>query len=291
MTNETPLRSVLYTPGTKESVLIKALSSAADVLIFDLEDAVAPEAKSEARATVAKVVSDAGVQRHLVVRVNALNTAWCEDDVRAIAPLGVAGILFPKISTEAEVRAAEDLLNKYAAPAATRLWCMIETPLAILNVQTIAQQALQPGSRMSTWVIGTNDLIKELRAVQTASREYLLPALSMALLAARAYGLSILDGVHNDIRDMEGFESGCRQSLAMGFDGRTLIHPSQIEISNQVFSPTEEEIRQARTIVHAFDAPENKGKGVLKIDGRMVELLHAEIARRTLNIAKAIAHI
>lgn len=290
MTNEKPRRSVLYTPGVNEAVLLKALDSAADVLIFDLEDAVAPDAKVQARATVARLLSNRAFDdREIVVRVNGLDSPWCEHDVRAIAPLGVSAILFPKIGTEADALRAQALLNTHGASVRTKLWCMIETALGILNAQAIAQCSRQPDTRMDVWVIGTNDLLKELRAVSMPSREPLLPSLGIAMLAARAYGLNILDGVHNDIKDSAGFEDSCKQGLALGFDGKTLIHPTQIAVANRIFSPSEDAVREARAIVDAFALPENAGKGVLKVNGRMTELLHAEIAQRTLNIADAIA--
>jgi citrate lyase subunit beta/citryl-CoA lyase len=291
MAKEKPRRSALYTPGAKEAVLVKAFDSAADVLIFDLEDAVSPDAKSQARATVAGVLHARQTDdREIVVRVNGLDTAWCEDDVLAIAPLGVSAILFPKISSASDAEKAQALLDKHGAPAHTRLWCMVETALGVLNAQSIGQLARQPGSRMDGWVIGTNDLLKELRAASMPAREPLLPALGIAMLAARAYGLFILDGVYNDIQDSEGFEESCRQGLALGFDGKTVIHPVQIAAANKIFSPSEHAVQEARAIVDAFALPENAGKGVIKVNGRMTELLHAEMAQRTLDIAEAIAH-
>jgi citrate lyase subunit beta/citryl-CoA lyase len=285
-----PRRSALYAPGSSAAVLTKALNSAADVLIFDLEDAVSPDSKIKARETVVEILSGAApARREIVVRVNAIGSPWCEDDVRAVAQLGVSAILFPKVCSEDDVRAAESMMDVFGASPATRLWCMIETPLAILNAHAIARLATHASSRMGAWVIGTNDLVKELRAAHTPTREPLLTALSMALLAARAYGIAVLDGVHNDFRDLAGLEDSCRQGLAMGFDGKTLIHPTQIAPCNLIYSPTDEAVRHARAVIAAFDLPENRGKGVLSVDGRMVELLHADIARQTLEIADAIA--
>ena len=283
-------RSALYTPGSNPAVLLKAARSPADILIFDLEDAVAPQAKVEARRHVVRALADPAIQsRTVVVRVNGLDTPWAEEDVRAIARTGIAGVLVPKVNTEQDVRSAETLLNLCGVPRATELWCMVETPLALLNAQGIGQLARQKGSRMSTWVLGTNDLVKELRARHTPQREGLVPMLAIALLAARANGLCLLDGVHNDIQDTASFEFTCQQGRQMGFDGRTLIHPSQVEPCHRAYSPTEAEIEDARETVAAFAQPENAGKGVLQVKGRMVELLHAEIARHTLAVADAIA--
>lgn len=282
-------RSALYAPGANPAVLLKAARSPADILIFDLEDAVAPEAKVEARRNVVRALAEPAIRaRPVVVRVNGLDTPWAEEDVRAIARTGVAGVLVPKVNTEQDVRVAETMLNMFGVPRSTELWCMIETPLALLNAQGIGQLARQKGSRMSTWVLGTNDLVKELRARHTPRREGLVPMLALALLAARANGLCLLDGVHNDIKDTDGFEFTCQQGRQMGFDGRTLIHPTQIDPCHRAYSPTEAEVEEARDIIAAFSQPENTGKGVIQVKGRMVELLHAEIARHTLAVSEAI---
>lgn len=290
MTHTALRRSALYTPGANPAVLIKAARSEADVLIFDLEDAVAPESKPMAREAVARALADPALAaRTVVVRVNAIGSPWFEDDVRAVAALRPAGILFPKINNPAEVEQAEAMLNAYDLPRDTALWCMVETPEAILNAQAMGQLAQAPGARMSTWVLGTNDLVKELRACHTPMREGLVPMLAIALMAARANGLCVLDGVHNDIQDTAGFAATCEQGRQMGFDGRTLIHPAQIEACHSAYSPSEQEVEDARAVVAAFDLPENQGQGVLKVGGRMVELLHAQIARQTLDMHEAIA--
>jgi citrate lyase subunit beta/citryl-CoA lyase len=282
-------RSALYTPGTNPTVLLKAVRSEADVLIFDLEDAVAPESKDDARRHVVHALSEPAVRdRSVIVRVNGLNTPWSEEDVRAIARTGASGVLVPKINTAQDVRNAESLLNMCGVPRLTELWCMIETPLAILNAQSIGQLPLQEDSRMTTWVLGTNDLVKELHARHTRTREGLVPMLATALVAARASGLCLLDGVHNDVKDTEGFDFTCQQGRQMGFDGRTLIHPTQVEACHRAYSPTEAEIGEAHEIIDAFSLPENSGKGVIQVKGRMVELLHAEIAQQTLAVADAI---
>ena len=283
-------RSALYAPGANPAVLLKAARSEADVLIFDLEDAVAPQSKSMAREAVVRALADPAVAaRTVVVRVNAIGSVWCEDDVRTVASLRPAGILFPKINTPADVKLAQAMLSFYGVPRSTALWCMIETPQAILNAQAMGQLALDSDARMSTWVLGTNDLVKELHARHTPMREGLMPMLAIALMAARANGLCVLDGVHNDIQDTAGFAATCKQGRQMGFDGRTLIHPTQIEACHAAYSPTEQEVEDARAVVAAFDLPENQGKGVLKVGGRMVELLHAQIARQTLTMDEAIA--
>ncbi len=290
MTTPIPLRrSALYTPGANPAVLLKAARTDADVLIFDLEDAVAPQAKADARRHVLQALAAPELQgRAIVVRVNGLGTPWCEEDVRAFARSRVAGVLFPKISTEQDARTAEALLSFHGAPGSTELWCMIETPLAILHAQAIGQFARPRGARMSTWVLGTNDLVKDLRARHTPAREGLVPLLAMAVLAARAAGVSVLDGVHNDVKDTAAFDATCEQGRNLGFDGRTLIHPSQIAPCHRAYSPTEADVSEAREIVEAFDRPENRDKGVIQLGGRMVELLHAETARQTLAIAQAI---
>ncbi|WP_423456354.1 HpcH/HpaI aldolase/citrate lyase family protein [Ottowia sp. VDI28] len=289
MMNPKIRRSALYTPGANPTVLQKAARSDADVLIFDLEDAVAPGAKADARQHVIKALSDPALRgRSVVVRVNGLGTPWCEEDVRAVAGAPIAGVLFPKINTPQDAQAAQTMLNMHGVSRSVDLWCMIETPLAILNVQAIGQLAGQQGSRITTWVLGTNDLVKELRARHTPQREGLVPMLALVLLAARANGLCVLDGVHNDVKDETSFEFTCQQGRQMGFDGRTLIHPSQIAGCHLAYSPTDAEITDAREIIEAFALPENKGKGVIQLKGRMVELLHAEIAEQILRTATAI---
>jgi citrate lyase subunit beta/citryl-CoA lyase len=290
MSNPPLRRSALYTPGVDAAVLRKAIGGPADVLIFDLEDAVAPERKAQARDTVAQLLAQApAAGRRIVVRVNALDTDWCAQDVRAVAHLGPSAILFPKIATQGDVARATKLLDDAGAPAGTELWCMIETPLAILNLLEIARAATHADARMTTWVVGTNDLVKEMRGRHVPGREPLVPMLTTILLAARAFDVRVLDGVHNDTKDADGLAQCCAQGRAMGFDGKTLIHPNQIKACHDAFSPTEAEVRDARRILEAFALPENQGKGVLNLDGRMVELLHAEMAQRTVAMADAIA--
>lgn len=287
-----PRRSVLYMPGSNVRAMEKARDIPADALILDLEDAVAPDAKDVARAQVIDAVKAGGYgKREICIRVNGLDTPWGMDDIKAAVAAKPDAILVPKINSAADVARAEAALSAAGAPATLQLWCMIETPLAILNIQSIAAEALGIASRMTLWVMGTNDIAKELRAAHTPDRVPMLTSLGLSVIAARAYGLVILDGVYNDIKDEDGFTAVCEQGRDMGFDGKTLIHPSQVAPCNTIFSPDLETVAFARATIAAFEAPENKGKGVLKVEGRMVEILHAEIAKRTVAIADAIAEL
>jgi len=287
-----PRRSVLYMPGSNARALEKARDLKADALILDLEDAVAPDAKEEARAQVAAAVKQGGYgKREIAIRVNGLDTPWGLDDIASAVAAGPDAILVPKINSAADVERAEHALSEAGAKPGLKLWCMIETPLALLNIQAIAAKAREPASRMSVWVMGTNDIAKELRAAHTPDRVPMLAALGLALLAARAWGLVILDGVYNEIKNEEGFAAICEQGRDMGFDGKTLIHPGQLDPCNRIFSPDPETVAFARQTIEAFEKPENRGKGVLKVEGRMVEILHAEIAKRTVAIADAIAEL
>lgn len=274
-------------PGANARALEKARSLDADCLLLDLEDAVAPDAKDEARVQICDALREGGYgARELVVRINALDTAWGADDVAALADLPVAArphaILAPKISTAEQIDALVARMPEDCA-----LWIMIETPEAIFNLQALAAKAVD--TPLAAFIMGTNDLAKEMFAALVQGRAPLMTALSMAVLAARQYGLTILDGVFNDIADEEGFMAECRQGADMGFDGKTLIHPSQLAVCNGVFAPSEDEVAQARDVVAAFAAPENAGKGVLKINGKMTELLHRDMAARLLAIDAAIA--
>lgn len=287
-----PRRSVLYMPGSNARAMEKAREIPADALILDLEDAVAPDAKEEARAQVVHAVTQGGYgKREIVIRVNGLDTPWGIEDIKAAVAAKPDAILVPKINSAEDVARAETALTQAGADQKLQLWCMIETPLAILNIQSIAAKAQEPRSRMSVWVMGTNDIAKELRAAHTADRIPMLTSLGLSIIAARAYGIVALDGVYNDIKNEEGFAAICEQGRDMGFDGKTLIHPSQVAPCNTIFSPDPETVAFARKTIEAFEAPENKGKGVLKVDGRMVEILHAEIAKRTVAIADAIAEL
>jgi citrate lyase subunit beta/citryl-CoA lyase len=275
-------------PGANAKALEKAKALAADVLLLDLEDSVAPEAKESARDQVAAAVKAGGYgRREVIVRVNALATPWGRDDIAAAGAVGPDGILAPKVESGEAVAALDRAMTEAGFPTTASLWVMIETPRAILNLADIAAAAKR--TRLACFVMGTNDLAKETRARAGASRAPFFAALSLAVMAARAEGLTAIDGVYNDIANAAGFEAECRQGLEFGFDGKTLIHPSQIEVCNSVFAPTEEEIARARAVIAAFALPENAGRGVIKVDGRMTELLHLEEARRVVAVAEAIS--
>jgi citrate lyase subunit beta / citryl-CoA lyase len=285
-----PRRSVLYMPGSNARALEKAKSLAADALILDLEDAVAPEAKDAARAQVCAAVAGGGYSgREVVIRVNGLETPWGQADLRAAAAARPDAVLVPKVASGGDIARATEGLAAAGAPPSTQLWAMIEMPLAILNIAEIAAAAKVPGARLGCFVMGTNDLVKETRADLSKNRRPALYWLSAAITAARAYGLDALDGVYNNFKDAEGYRRECAHGRALGFDGKTLIHPDQIAVANEVFAPPEAEVAWARKIIAGFDLPEHKGKGVITVEGRMVELLHAEMARRTVAIAEAIA--
>jgi len=280
-----PRRSVLYMPGSNARALEKARTLAADALILDLEDAVAPDAKELARQQVADAVKQGGFgKREIIIRINALSTPWGEDDLKAAVAAGPDAVLVPKISSAAELHAID---AKIGGAAKLDVWAMVETPLAILNIGAVAAA----GGRLSCFVMGTNDLIKEIRGTHTADRANLSAALGLSVLAARQNGLVVIDGVYNDIQDGEGFAAICRQGRAYGFDGKTLIHPSQLDACNEIFAPSSADVEAARKVIAAFELPENRGKGAIKVDGRMVELLHAEIAKQTVALADAIAEM
>jgi citrate lyase subunit beta/citryl-CoA lyase len=259
-------------------------------LILDLEDSVGPDAKEEARARVAEAVRGGGYgRREIVIRVNGMDTPWGEADLAAALAAGPDAVLVPKIAGPEDVAALNRRFADAGASPDTTLWVMMETPLAILSAQAIAAVAAAPGSRLEAFVMGTNDLAKEMSLTQTQERLPLVTALGICVLAARAYGVCLIDGVYNDIKNEAGFRDSARQGVEFGFDGKTVIHPSQVGPCNEIFSPPPEEIAAAREIIAAFEEPENKGKGVISLNGRMVELLHAEIAKRTVAIADAIA--
>lgn len=285
MTAIRPRRSVLYMPGSNARALEKARGLPADALILDLEDAVAPDAKDLARGQVCAAVRAGFGKREVIIRVNGLSTPWGAADLEAAVAAAPDAILVPKISTAADINAVTERM--VAAPEKTAIWAMIETPLSILNLKEIAGA----GGRLACFVMGTNDLIKEFGGLHTQDRMNLATPLSLAVAAARAFGLIVIDGVYNDIQNEAGFATICEQGRAFGFDGKTLIHPSQVPACNAAFAPSEKEIEDARKVIAAFELPENQGKGAIKVDGRMVELLHAEIARRTVALADAIAEL
>lgn len=282
-----PRRSALYMPGSNARALEKAKTLDADVVIFDLEDAVAPEAKADARAQVADAVRGGGYgRREVVVRINAPDTDWAETDVATMADAGCDAILVPKVAKPADLGIVDGWLAGTSSTA--RLWAMIESPLAILNIAPIAEMAAAPNSRLVCFVVGTNDLVKDTRAELDAARTSALYWLSAIVTAARAYEIDVLDGVYNNFKDSEGFERECAHGRMLGMDGKTLIHPTQIEGANAAFSPAADQVEWARKVLAAFEQPENQGKGVIKMDGQMVELLHAEMAKRTVAIADAV---
>lgn len=285
-----PRRSVLYMPGANDRALEKARSLPADALILDLEDSVAPEAKAQARdKVIAAVKSGFYGTRELIIRVNALETPWGADDLKAAAAVGPDAILVPKVSRPGDMVSAAKLLKACGAPAHTRLWAMMETPLAILNARDIAGVAGDADQRFSCLVLGTNDLLKESRARALGDRFAIVPWLAMSVLAARSFGLDVIDGVYNDFKDDQGFRAECEQGRTLGMDGKTLIHPAQVEPCNQIFSPTEEEVSWSRKVIEAFALPDHKAKGVITVEGRMVERLHLVMAERVVAIAEAIA--
>jgi citrate lyase subunit beta/citryl-CoA lyase len=284
-----PRRSVLYMPGSNARALEKARTLPADVLILDLEDAVAPDAKAVAREQVAAAVKAKGFgPREVVIRINGLETPWGKDDLVAAAAACPDAILLPKVSAAADLEGLGKRLVDLHAPPALSVWAMIETPLAILNIGEIAAEARDALAALKVLVMGTNDLVRETRAKFVPGRLPVLPYLSLSVAAARAHGLDIVDGVFNDMEDADGFARECVQGRDLGFDGKTLIHPKQIEPCNAAFSPSASEVDHAKKIVAAFELPENRDKGAIALDGRMVERLHAEIARRTVALAQAI---
>ena len=281
-----PRRSVLYMPAANERALEKAKTLPADAIIFDLEDAVAPDAKEVARRNaVAAASSGQYGNRELTIRCNGLDTPWGADDIAAAASSGASAVVIPKVNSVAALDQASALLDAAGAPSSLMIWAMIETPTAIFDVRAIAAHP-----RVSVLVMGTNDLARELRsALGAAGRHPLVPHLAMALAAAREAGIAILDGVYNDVKDLEGFQAECVQGAEMGFDGKTLIHPGQVPVANDVWAPTDDEVAQARRVIAAFDDGLAQGLGVITVDGRMIENLHVANAQRTLAVADAIA--
>jgi len=283
MSDFTPLRSVLYMPSSNERALEKAKTIPCDGLILDLEDAVAPDAKPTARdaACAAAASGDYG-RRTVTIRVNGIGTQWHDDDIAAASQAGPAAIVVPKVNSSAEVRQLVAAMEQAGAPAHTKLWAMVETPVAILSALDIAQAS----DRLGAFVLGTNDLVKELYAEHVPGRAPILPSLHTALLAGRAAGIAVIDGVYNNVKDTDGFLAECEQGRQMGFDGKTLIHPGQVEGANAAFAPSEAAVADARGLIQAWE--EGKGAGVVTYNGKMVENLHVESAQRTLAIHEAI---
>jgi citrate lyase subunit beta / citryl-CoA lyase len=280
---------MLYMPGSNARALEKAKTLAADDVILDLEDSVAPDAKEAARAQVTAAVKAGGFgTREVVIRVNGVDTPWHAEDLNAAAHAAPDAILVPKVQDPDTLEMIGRRLLDMGTDHKTRVWAMIETPLAIFNILAIAAEARDSESRLAVLVMGTNDLAKDTRAHLVPGRAPMLAWLSTCVAAAHIHGVDILDGVYNDLANSDGFAIECTQGVELGFDGKTLIHPNQIAPCNTAFSPSAEEVAQARKMIAAFDLPENKGKGVVSIDGRMVERLHAEMARRTVAIVEAI---
>jgi len=275
-------RSALYLPASNARAIAKARTLPADAIILDLEDAVAPDAKAEARQAAVSAAREGGWgRREVVIRINGLDTGWGAEDLAAVADSDANAVLVPKVSGPEEIACVEALLTR--APEAMQVWAMIETCAAIPRLWDIA--ALAASTRLSTWIMGVNDLAKEMGAQLVPGRQPFLPFLSMAVAAARSHGLAILDGVCNEFRALDVFEAEARQGRMFGFDGKSLIHPAQIETCNAVFSPSQADLARARAVIDAFAMPENAGKGAIQVDGTMVERLHLEQAVRLVAIA------
>ena len=283
-----PRRSVLYMPGSNTRAMEKGKSIPADGLIMDLEDATAPDAKETARGLVAETVRQGGYgKREVFIRVNALETRWGYDDLAAAAGAGADAILLPKVESGDMVRKAEQILVDHGAPDDLAIWCMMETPMGILKAEEIASST----RRMGGFVMGTSDLAKDLHAAHTTMRLPMMTSLSWCLLAARAFGLAVVDGVYLDLGDDEGFAASCKQGAELGFDGKTLIHPKTVAAANRAFAPTADQIEYSRRIIAAHAEAAAAGKGVVVVDGRLVENLHVVNARRLVALADAIAEM
>lgn len=285
MTENRPRRSALYLPASNAKAIVKARTLPADIVILDLEDAVAPEMKAEARAAAVAAVREGGFgNREVAIRANGIDTEWGADDLAAIATSGADAVLVPKVSSAADIDRYQAALA--AAPASMQLWAMIETCASVFALDAIAARAAD--TRLSLWIMGTNDLAKEMRARLTPERTPFLPFLSLAVAAARAHGVAILDGVCNEFRDLTVFRAEAEQGLLFGFDGKSLIHPDQIAPTNEVFSPSAAELAWAQAVIDAFALPENAGKGAIRVEGKMAELLHLDQAQRLVAMAARI---
>jgi citrate lyase subunit beta / citryl-CoA lyase len=283
-----PRRSALYLPGNNARALEKGKTLPADVLIFDLEDAVGPDAKTDSRGKVCDAASSGSYQpREIVVRVNGLGTDWHDDDLAAVASTAAHGVLVPKVGRGEQVRALVAALDRLGAPESMQLWVMMETPGAFLRAEEIASAS----DRLAGLVVGTNDLVNDLHVLHVPGRAPVVPGLALALLGARAAGKAILDGVFNNITDEAGFRAEAQQGREMGFDGKTLIHPSQISPANDAFGPSQEELADARKIVSAYEEAQAAGSSVITVDGRMVESLHVRGAQRILALADLISEM
>src|SRR6201990_2369366 len=285
-----PRRSLLFMPGSNARALEKARNLPADVLILDLEDSVAPDAKALARDQIAAAIAAKGFgKREIWVRTNSTDTSWFADDVAMAAKSKPDGILVPKVSTVEDLNAIGARLAANGADASIKVWAMIETARAVLDADKLASASRDPKTRLAGFVFGPNDISRETRIRMLPGRAAMIPMITHCILASRAYGLEILDGPYSDISNIDGFGQECNQARDLGFDGKTLIHPGQIEACNAIFTPPAEEVAEARKIIAAFELPENASRGAIQLDGRMVERLHAEMARRTIEMADAIA--
>jgi citrate lyase subunit beta / citryl-CoA lyase len=283
-----PRRSLLFMPGSNARALEKARNLPADCLILDLEDSVAPDAKALARDQIAAAIAAKGFgRREILIRINSLDTPWWTTDIAMAGQAAPDGILVPKISSVADLKAIADRLSD--ANPSIRVWAMIETARAVLDAEQLAAASGDQKMRLAGFVFGPNDLSRETRIKMMPGRAAMLPLITHCILATRAHGLEILDGPYSDFSNVDGFGQECTQARDLGFDGKTLIHPGQIEACNAIFTPPEEEIAQARRIIAAFERPENASRGAIQLDGQMVERLHAEMAHRTIAIAEAIA--
>ena len=281
-----PRRSVLYMPSSNERALEKAKTLPVDALILDLEDAVAPDAKEQARENAcAAARSGQYGHRELTIRVNGIGTQWHDADLAAVCAAGPDAVVVPKVGSADEVRSLVEAMVEAGAPDHTRLWAMVETPAAILHAEELAAAS----DRLACLVLGTNDRDKELGATYSPGRAAIRTSLQLALLGARSAGVAIVDGVFNDVKDADGFLAEARQGRELGFDGKTLIHPGQVEPCNEVFAPSEAQVREARAVIEAFEAAQAQGKGVATLDGRLIETLHVETAHKVLATADAIA--
>jgi citrate lyase subunit beta/citryl-CoA lyase len=285
-----PRRSLLFMPGSNARALEKARNLPADGIILDLEDSVAPDAKGLARDQIAKAVAAKGFgRREVLIRTNGLDTPWWADDIAMAGRAEPDGILVPKVSSVADLNAIAARLSEVNAASSIRVWAMIETARAVLRVEELAAASKEPETRLAGFVFGPNDISRETRIRMQPGRAAMIPMITHCIVATRAYGLEILDGPYSDFSNVDGFAAECAQGRDLGFDGKTLIHPGQIEACNAIFTPPAEEVAEARKIIAAFEIPENASRGAIQIEGRMVERLHADMARRTIAIADAIA--
>jgi citrate lyase subunit beta / citryl-CoA lyase len=285
-----PRRSLLFMPGSNARALEKARNLPADGLILDLEDSVAPEAKVKARDQIAQAVMAKGFgKREILIRTNGLDTSWWADDVAMAGAVEPDGILVPKVSSVEDLDKIGSRLKEIGAGAKVKVWAMIETARAVLDADKLAASVRDPKTRLAGFVFGPNDISRETRIRMMPGRAAMIPMITHCILAAHAHGLEMLDGPYGDIGNLDGFAAECAQGRDLGFDGKTLIHPSHIDACNAVFTPPAEDVAEARKIIAAFELPENVSRGAIQLDGRMVERLHAEMARRTIAIADAIA--